>query len=515
MPLKNPSFINNCACKWHMLTIQRYELCFLYDMVMVVADSNNLKHNGRVPIRTTSKKKSHFFLTPVHRESHSFFPPQRNTTCQKSVHFCSTRGYEENPSSTKYWRRQHFGWRVGKKGEAFFLPKFFRPSPLLKLAAKAGAPSYSYSEKNPFDQRAKKTAFCHSRNYRAGIIFYPKIIGQSDVRVGTVSLFPALLFLVWLLHQNQKTKLFLRKQSDLFPRTWRRRGTSWDGTKTKFFYADEGKSSNPPQSINLKTLVENFKCRVDVELKLKLESWNGGVEKKASSNAFELVCAFEKKRSFFSSQSDITSYMDVSKSRPAYPGVQKATLLKTLLFQPSYKQPFSRSALLRGGRMHKSRKKLPNLCITFAGHPQNWFKISKISLHATSNKLLFAQPDFYTPFNLAFCCFSMQTPRMINSRRSISTFKLLKGVFIGVKSHLRRATSVAFCYKWFYLAAGARNNSSSQMQSALFNTCLGIDNVFVYPELDRLNYSLFEPVPGFDIAFFFAGRDKLTLVNKK
>lgn len=458
-----------------MLTIQRYELCFLYDMVMVVVDSNNLKHNGSLPTRTTSKKKSHFFSTPVHRKSHPFMPPLRNTTCQKNVRFCSVRGYENSFSNpTKYWRRQLF-----EKTKWPVMP--------------------SSSEKNPafFDQRAPRSSDTHFpvSNFKngAGIILYSKIIGRSNVRVGVWrSNRKLLLFLVWLwlarraYHNHQrKTKLFL--QSDLFPRTW-------PGEKTKFFYEDGAKNPNPPLGINLKMLVENLEYLMDVEFE---------VRKKASffsSETFFLRAAFSNtpRVSLFYPYIRPVGYQ-------RYAGVQKASL--GLFLQPSYTQPFTRSALLRWGRMQKNKKKLPNLCTTFAGHPQNWLKISKISLHATSNKLL-AQPDFFTAFNLAFCCFSMQTPHMINSRRSISTYKLLKGVFIGVKSHLRKATCVAFCYKWFYLAAGAYNNSSFQAQSSLLNTCLGINNVFVYPELDRLNYSLFEPIPGFDVAFFFASRDK-------
>lgn len=161
------------------------------------------------------------------------------------------------------------------------------------------------------------------------------------------------------------------------------------------------------------------------------------------------------------------------------------------------------SVIMRPKKMQQSKKKSLNLCYTFPGHPQNWSKISKITLHVTSNKLL-THSELYTPFSLAFCCVSMQTPQMVNSKRSISTYKLLKGVFIGVKSHLRDKASTVFCYKWFYLAAGANLLPISRSHSSLFSTCLGINNVFVFPELDKFNYSLFEPIPGFDVAFYFS-----------
>ena len=39
--------------------------------------------------------------------------------------------------------------------------------------------------------------------------------------------------------------------------------------------------------------------------------------------------------------------------------------------------------------------------------------------------------------------------------------------------------------------------------TAINQGSIGINNIFIFPELDKLNYSLFQPIPGFDLTFHY------------
>nr|YP_009546831.1 ribosomal protein L5 [Ulva expansa]AYP41031.1 ribosomal protein L5 [Ulva expansa] len=147
-------------------------------------------------------------------------------------------------------------------------------------------------------------------------------------------------------------------------------------------------------------------------------------------------------------------------------------------------------------------------------HPRLWSNITQISLHATTKKLL-SQGELYTAFYKCFCCCG-QTPRLVKSKQPIAAFKVIQGAVVGVKSHIRKKSTYLFCYKWSFLSADLAPFqlliSAEPMHllarksgrfTVLGHATVGINNVFILPELDKLNYSLFQPIPGFDLTFYY------------
>nr|AZT79213.1 ribosomal protein L5 [Ulva compressa] len=146
-------------------------------------------------------------------------------------------------------------------------------------------------------------------------------------------------------------------------------------------------------------------------------------------------------------------------------------------------------------------------------HPKLWNSISQIGLHATTKKLL-SQSELYTAFYKCFCCCA-QTPRLIKSKQPIAAFKVIKGAVVGAKSHIRKKTARLFFYKWSFLSAQlapfqllivAQPMGFAQKGNrftGLNHRSIGINNLFILPELDKLNYSLFQPIPGFDVTFHY------------
>lgn len=145
-------------------------------------------------------------------------------------------------------------------------------------------------------------------------------------------------------------------------------------------------------------------------------------------------------------------------------------------------------------------------------HPKLWNNITQIVLHATTKKLL-SQSDLYTAFYKFFCCCG-QTPRLIKSRQPIAAFKVIKGAVIGAQSHLHKKAVRLFCYKWSFLSAELTTlqllikdqinlQKKKDSRIALNQGSIGINNIFIFPELDKLNYSLFQPIPGFDLTFHY------------
>nr|YP_010021553.1 ribosomal protein L5 [Ulva rigida]QOL10394.1 ribosomal protein L5 [Ulva rigida] len=144
-------------------------------------------------------------------------------------------------------------------------------------------------------------------------------------------------------------------------------------------------------------------------------------------------------------------------------------------------------------------------------HPRLWSSIMQISLHATTKKLL-SQSELYTAFYKCFCCCG-QTPRLIKSKQPIAAFKVIKGAIVGVKCHLRKKSTYLFCYKWCFLSAdlapfelliGAEPKLLTRKSEGLGHATMGINNVFILPELDKLNYTLFQAIPGFDLTFYYS-----------
>ena len=144
-------------------------------------------------------------------------------------------------------------------------------------------------------------------------------------------------------------------------------------------------------------------------------------------------------------------------------------------------------------------------------HPKQWDRIKQIVLHTTTKKLL-AQNQLYTAFYKSFCCCG-QTPRLIKSSRSIAAFKVIKGAVVGAQSNLHRKAVRLFCYKWSFLSAELtplqlliKNpiNLQKKDSTMLNQASIGINNIFIFPELDKLNYNLFQPIPGFDLTFHYS-----------
>nr|AKF33556.1 ribosomal protein L5 [Ulva sp. UNA00071828] len=145
-------------------------------------------------------------------------------------------------------------------------------------------------------------------------------------------------------------------------------------------------------------------------------------------------------------------------------------------------------------------------------HPKIWGNITQIVLHTTTKKLL-TQNQLYTAFYKCFCCCG-QTPRLIKSSRPIAAFKVIKGAVVGAQSHLHRKAARLFCYKWSFLSAEltalqllTKNQIYSQLRKGYYKVpsqaSIGINNIFIFPELDKLNYNLFQPIPGFDLTFHY------------
>lgn len=145
-------------------------------------------------------------------------------------------------------------------------------------------------------------------------------------------------------------------------------------------------------------------------------------------------------------------------------------------------------------------------------HPKLWGSITQIVLHATTKKLL-SQSELYTAFYKCFCCCG-QTPRLIKSSQPIAAFKVIKGAVVGAQSHLHKKAVHLFCYKWSFISAELstlqlpmkdQTNLQKKKDSniAINQGSIGINNIFIFPELDKLNYTLFQPIPGFDLTFHY------------
>lgn len=173
----------------------------------------------------------------------------------------------------------------------------------------------------------------------------------------------------------------------------------------------------------------------------------------------------------------------------------------------------------------------------YFNHPKQWAKIEAITLHATSKRLLLSN-ELYTAFYKCFCCCG-QSPQIIKSKKAIAAFRVIKGAIIGAQSTLRNKSACFFLYKWAFLAAelsasqlimalkyqtslaltssALRERGNKKAPSRPFPVkqsaraiirrkgiplkqgCIGVNNVFVFPELDKLDYNLFKTVPGFDL----------------
>lgn len=140
----------------------------------------------------------------------------------------------------------------------------------------------------------------------------------------------------------------------------------------------------------------------------------------------------------------------------------------------------------------------------YLNHVKLWEdNLKKITLHVTSGKLL-SNIELYTSFYMAFCCCGNQSPHIIKSKRAVAEFNVVRAAITGARSSLRNQNKLYFAYKWAYIAAELPLfQLESDKITPGHSQCLGVNNIFIFPELDKLNYNLFEPIVGFDLAFSY------------
>ena len=180
--------------------------------------------------------------------------------------------------------------------------------------------------------------------------------------------------------------------------------------------------------------------------------------------------------------------------------------------------------------------------------------LDKIILHSSSGKLL-RTPSDCAIIDLAFSTISSQKPKLLYSRSSIAGFKLTQKALLGAMVTLRGLSKLEFYYKWFFLGAGEPYKFSLNKQNTSFfgttkhagadqqkrkregfplkkkinqnfdkttttlgfhflgkraksfkkpqlsSTSTAIKNVFVFTELDKLDYDSFSNMVGFEIQF--------------
>jgi ribosomal protein L5 len=162
------------------------------------------------------------------------------------------------------------------------------------------------------------------------------------------------------------------------------------------------------------------------------------------------------------------------------------------------------------GYSTQSRTHLPFGCL----------HLDKIILHSSSGKFIQA-PSNSAIVDLAFSTISCQTPAHVYSRKSIAGFKLTKSALLGAKTTLRALAKLEFYYKWYFLGASVPKIAPMSFSRTIFDSNMGsltqqakgspvknalssslaIQNIFVFTELDRLDYDSFSTMSGFEIYF--------------
>ncbi len=141
------------------------------------------------------------------------------------------------------------------------------------------------------------------------------------------------------------------------------------------------------------------------------------------------------------------------------------------------------------GDSHASHEKLAQL----------WLHLEKIHLHATSGKLI-SHPGFCLNLDLAVKTLSCQQAKKVVSKKAVSGFQLAKNTVLAVKTTLRGHMMNQFCYKWYFISA-QQDYVPVNKKTYEQNTIKAINDVFLFHELDRLDYDLFSKVNGFEIVF--------------
>lgn len=138
----------------------------------------------------------------------------------------------------------------------------------------------------------------------------------------------------------------------------------------------------------------------------------------------------------------------------------------------------------------------------YLNHCCLWTCTEVITLHASSKKLV-NHYEHYGVFNLALTCFGNQTPQIIKSKKSIAVYKVMKGALSGTNVQLRKTKQINFCYKMCFLAPELEKLTFaakvSATQTTIVNSGYGINNVFIWPELDGFDYTALCQMPGLDV----------------
>lgn len=144
----------------------------------------------------------------------------------------------------------------------------------------------------------------------------------------------------------------------------------------------------------------------------------------------------------------------------------------------------------------------------YLNHCCLWTKTQVITLHASSKKLV-NHYSHYGVFNLALTCFGNQTPQLVKSKKSIAVYKVMKGALSGTNVQLRKTKQMNFSYKMCFLAPELEKLTFAANviapccpgQTTIVNSGYGINNVFIWPELDGFDYTALCQMPGLDVTY--------------
>nr|YP_010733803.1 ribosomal protein L5 [Gayralia brasiliensis]YP_010733832.1 ribosomal protein L5 [Monostroma nitidum]WEG93074.1 ribosomal protein L5 [Gayralia brasiliensis]WEG93103.1 ribosomal protein L5 [Monostroma nitidum] len=142
----------------------------------------------------------------------------------------------------------------------------------------------------------------------------------------------------------------------------------------------------------------------------------------------------------------------------------------------------------------------------------NSTQLNKVILHFNSGRLL-QTPSQSSVIDLAFSAICSQTPCKVLSRKSVAGFKLTKKSLLGLKSTLRKIAKYEFYYKLYFIGAGeskttlitkkSSDYSSKRKTMGLDSASLAIKNIFIFKELDNLDYDAFSNIAGLEIKLIF------------
>lgn len=132
----------------------------------------------------------------------------------------------------------------------------------------------------------------------------------------------------------------------------------------------------------------------------------------------------------------------------------------------------------------------------YVNHVKLWQNHKKITLHNSTYKLLL-NPVHYGTLVYAFLILTTISPQPIRAKQNVASFKLIKGSLIGLINTLRKHQQLQFSYKYCFIAPSAEFAYNANRE----DYTIGLNNLFVFHELDVLDYTLFEPLTGLEICF--------------